>query len=229
MDIGDRSESGIDRMRRPGEVPRARGVAARSATRIIDWETGMRRRRVIGRGLPGVLWALGTSYLFLVSGCSDQEPPSTPAAAAPSFAGVKLEVAALGDAAILTGLSAQRGEWEASRGGKITIREQPVSSPTELPEVDLLIFPGQGMGDLVDADALEIIPNQAVLPPQPVDDESPQPREDEGSPEPPADPFQYTDIAPAYRDLVTKYGTDRMALPLGGSALVLVYRRDAMG
>ena len=134
----------------------------------------------------------------------------------------------MGDAAILTGLSAQRGEWEASRGGKITIREQPVSSPATLPEVDLLIFPGQEMGDLVDADALEIIPNQAVLPPQAGEDESRKPREDEGSPEPPADPFQYTEIAPAYRDLVTKYGTDRMALPLGGSALVLVYRRDAM-
>jgi multiple sugar transport system substrate-binding protein len=35
------------------------------------------------------------------------------------------------------------------------------------------------------------------------------------------------DLAPAYRDQISKYGTDRLALPLGGSALVLVYRRDA--
>ena len=35
------------------------------------------------------------------------------------------------------------------------------------------------------------------------------------------------DIAPAFREQVSKYGSDRMALPLGGSALVLVYRRDA--
>ena len=43
----------------------------------------------------------------------------------------------------------------------------------------------------------------------------------------PTDAFQYMDIAPAFREQVSKYGTDRMALPLGGSALVLVYRRDA--
>ena len=45
--------------------------------------------------------------------------------------------------------------------------------------------------------------------------------------EDPADAFQYMDIAPAFREQVSKYGTDRVALPLGGSALVLVYRRDA--
>jgi multiple sugar transport system substrate-binding protein len=37
------------------------------------------------------------------------------------------------------------------------------------------------------------------------------------------------DIAPAYRERATRYGIDRMALPYGGSALVLVYRRDAFG
>ena len=43
----------------------------------------------------------------------------------------------------------------------------------------------------------------------------------------PADPLQFADIVPAYREQVTRYGTDRIALPLGGSALVLVYRRAA--
>ena len=43
----------------------------------------------------------------------------------------------------------------------------------------------------------------------------------------PDDPFKYMDIAPAYREEVTLYGKDRMALPCGGSALVLIYRRDA--
>src|SRR5207302_7916406 len=41
------------------------------------------------------------------------------------------------------------------------------------------------------------------------------------------DPLAFADVVPAYRDQVTKYGDDRMALPIGGSALVLVYRRDA--
>ena len=47
-----------------------------------------------------------------------------PAPSKPSFPGVKLTVGALGDPAILTGLSAQRGEWVASRGGEITIKER---------------------------------------------------------------------------------------------------------
>jgi multiple sugar transport system substrate-binding protein len=38
----------------------------------------------------------------------------------------------------------------------------------------------------------------------------------------------YTDIVPAYREQVIAYGGERMALPLGGSVLVLVYRREAM-
>ena len=41
------------------------------------------------------------------------------------------------------------------------------------------------------------------------------------------DAFQYMDIAPAFREQVSRYGPDRLALPCGGSALVLVYRRDA--
>jgi multiple sugar transport system substrate-binding protein len=166
--------------------------------------------------------------LFLVSGCFlDSDRDAEPPPGTPSFRGVILRVAAVGDPAILAGLSAQRGEWVASRGGEISISEQPADSPERLSEADLVIFPGQEMGNLVDADVLETIPNQAVLPPQPPEDESGKPREVEGTPEPPADPFQYNDIAPAYRDQVTRYGTDRMALPLGGSALVLVYRRDA--
>ena len=35
------------------------------------------------------------------------------------------------------------------------------------------------------------------------------------------------DFAPAFRDQVSRYGEDRIALPCGGSALVLAYRRDA--
>ena len=71
--------------------------------------------------------------------------------------------ARLGDPAILAGLSAERGEWMASRGGEITIQEQPLPGPDQLSEVDLLIFPGQELGSLVDADALETIPNSVVL------------------------------------------------------------------
>ena len=43
----------------------------------------------------------------------------------------------------------------------------------------------------------------------------------------PEDTFRYMDIVPAFREQVSRYGTDRLGLPCGGSALVLVYRQDA--
>ena len=90
-----------------------------------------------------------------LSGCwgEDRSLPSGPVK--PSFLGVKLAVGALGDSAILTGLSAQRGEWVASRGGDITIKDEPIRSLENLSDLDLLIFPGQELGNLVDADVLE--------------------------------------------------------------------------
>jgi multiple sugar transport system substrate-binding protein len=159
-------------------------------------------------------------------GCSDDEPV-VPEAAKASFEGVKLAVGAFGDAAILEGISAQRGEWVASRKGEVAIRPSPVPSLDDLSEVDLLIFPGQELGNLVDRGALEIIPNQVVDPPRRREREPGRPGEVGDGDERPADPFQSKDLAPAFRDQVSRYGSDRLALPLGGSALVLVYRRDA--
>ena len=72
-----------------------------------------------------------------------------------------------------------------------------------------------------------IIPNSLVLPTPPQEDESAKAERTESTEESPTEAFQYMDIAPVFRDQVTKYGSDRMALPLGASALVLVYRRDA--
>src|SRR5271157_5412764 len=122
---------------------------------------------------PGYLaWSCWIVSLCGLSGCwgEDRSLPSSPVK--PSFPGVKLAVGALGDSAILTGLSAQRGEWVASRGGDITIKDEPIRSLENLSDLDLLIFPGQELGNLVDADVLEIIPSQIVLPTRPREDES---------------------------------------------------------
>jgi multiple sugar transport system substrate-binding protein len=179
-----------------------------------------------GWGLRSVLM-LAIGATLGLAGCSEPEgvPAAVPTKA--SFPGVKLTVAALGDSSILAGLSAQRGEWVASRGGEIVLKDQAIRSLDELANADLLIFPGQQLGNLVDADVLETIANQAVLPSPSPDAESAGPGRTEPPKEPSADPFQYTDILAVYRDQATKYGSDRLALPLGGSALVLVYRRDA--
>ena len=162
-----------------------------------------------------------------LSGCSgeDRSLPSRPVK--PSFPGVKLVVGVLGDPAILSGLSAQRGEWVASRGGAIMIKDEPIRLLDNLSDLDLLIFPGQELGNLVDAEALEIIPNAIVLPTPPREDEPAKAGRTESTAESPAEAFEYADIAPVFREQVTKYGADRMALPLGSSALVLAYRREA--
>ena len=41
------------------------------------------------------------------------------------------------------------------------------------------------------------------------------------------DALQFADVLPAFREQVSKYGSDRVALPYGGSALVLVYHPAA--
>ena len=98
-------------------------------------------------------------------------------------------------------------------------------------EVDVLLFPGDRLGDLIDADRLAAIPNEAVMPP--ARDATVDRRDRPASTDPPASrsPPRTRSISwaspPPYRDQVTRYGNDRMALPYGGSALVLVYRRDA--
>ncbi len=93
-----------------------------------------------------------------------------------------------------------------------------------------MLFPAQRLGDLVDAGVLATIPNAAVLPPKPAEDRSG--RRDRRSQDADEvacvdDTFQYMDIAPAFRERCQQYGPERVALPCGGSALVLVYRRDA--
>jgi multiple sugar transport system substrate-binding protein len=134
----------------------------------------------------------------------------------------------LDDAAILAGVNAQRGEWVASRRGEIMIQEQPLSLDS-VASADLVVFPAQRMGDLVDAGLLSSIANEAVVPLRQADlqTDDPSQTERETAKAEAEDTFHYMDIAPAFREQVSRYGTDRLGLPCGGSALVLVYRLDA--
>jgi multiple sugar transport system substrate-binding protein len=190
-------------------------------------ERGMSRPlSAIARRVSRLACAVTIMGMLGLAGCGEPEATSSPAAK-PSFSGVKLTVAAVQDAAILASVSTQRGEWVASRGGEIVIREEPIRSLDNLGDVDLLIFPGQEFGNLVDAELLETIPNERILPPRPADGEALDSRPTEGTEESPQEAFQYNDLAPVFREQVSKYGSDRLALPLGGSALVLVYQREA--
>lgn len=154
-----------------------------------------------------------------LAGCDGKPEPKK---AEKPFAGSKLVVAVVDDPALLPSIRAQRGEWAASTGAELTILDKPVA-PEDLAKskVDVLVFPGERLGDLVDIKALAVLPDPVVLPPEPTAEGS------EPAPEPPPDAFKYKDIVKPYRDQVTRYGTDRVALPIGGSALVLAFQRSA--
>jgi multiple sugar transport system substrate-binding protein len=170
-------------------------------------------------------WLILAAAVFL-PGCWTN--PSPPKAQAPSFRGIVLKVGAVEDPAILTGVSLLRGEWEASRGGEISMVESLVPAKAPL-AADVVIFSGQRLGDLVDADSLATIPNSAVMPPKPAESESGEPTKTEASVSSDRgnDALEYMDFVPAFREQVSCYGEERFALPCGASALVLVYRRDA--
>jgi multiple sugar transport system substrate-binding protein len=126
-------------------------------------------------------------------------------------------------------VAAQRGEWAASQGAKVDIRG--VVDSASLAGVDVLVFPGDRLGELVDRGALAVLPEALVLPPpaREVDEEAePRPAESNAYDPANADPLRFSEIVPAFRDQVAKYGSDRMAFPYGGTALVLVYDRAAL-
>jgi multiple sugar transport system substrate-binding protein len=180
------------------------------------------------RKLRGRVWKRPFFVVVgLLAGC-ESSPPASTKSPAQSFRGLILKVGALDDGAIVPGVVPLRGEWIASRQGEISVAEEPATLET-VSAFDILLFRAERLGDLVDKGALAPIPNEVVLPPRPVDSET----EDQGrqeksaAAEADADSFHYMDIAPAYRDQVTRYGSERLALPCGGSALILAYRRDA--
>jgi len=177
------------------------------------------------------LWRRWSLWLVLVvgtlvAGCRGE--PEVEKRPARSFAGISLKVGALDQVPILAGVAPQRGEWEASRGGDISTREEPLTLDS-LSTVDVVLFPAQRLGDLVEKGALAVIPSASVMPPRPAESDTGAEgrRQPDPSPGAPDDTFQYMDIAPAFREQINRYGKERLGLPCGSSALVLVYRRDA--
>jgi multiple sugar transport system substrate-binding protein len=182
-----------------------------------------------GRDVRG--WLLGLAAWVGIGGCGTRGP--APTAPSQPFRGLAITVAAVGDPAILATVDAQRGEWTASRGAAVSIRPSPVD-PRALEGIDVLVFPGERLGDLVDAGALAVLTEALVQPPALKEDDGPAeepagPKPDDAGAVagPDSNALRFNEIAPAFRDQVAKYGSDRMAFPYGGTALVLVYDRGA--
>lgn len=176
--------------------------------------------RTVGGWIRALPVVLGLCWTF---GCSSREA-ETPQSARPSFQGITLTLGAVGDSEILAGIEAQRGEWTASREGDLELAQQSVdpSDPSGAAAFDAIVFPGWEMGNLIDRELLEQIPNAVVLPPQ----QSAKADENRHGDDDEEEGYRYQDLAPAFREKAGKYGPDRYALPIGGSALVLAYRLD---
>lgn len=160
------------------------------------------------RGVVAVAVAAG------LAGCGTK--PEAPARPEVPFKGVRIKVGVVGDEGIAKVLNPQRGEWEESRGGTVEVAEKGVATK-EAGALDVVVFRGDRLGELVDAGALATLPETVVYPPP-----------GERPPDAQEDPLKFAEVVPALRDQVGKYGDDRMGVPLGASALVLVYRKDAM-
>jgi multiple sugar transport system substrate-binding protein len=173
---------------------------------------------------------LAVAFAIGGGGCGTRT--GAPTAPIEPFRGLKLTVAAVGDTAILATVGAQRGEWSATQGAEVLIRPSPVD-PGSLQGADVVVFPGDRLGDLIDVGALAVLPEALVLPPAPKDvaDEPAESKTAHGDGRTDLgagpDSLRFSEIVPAFRDQVCKYGSDRMAFPLGGTALVLAYDRGA--
>ncbi|MDR3635148.1 MAG: extracellular solute-binding protein [Isosphaeraceae bacterium] len=168
-----------------------------------------------------VCW-LGLCLLVLVGcdrGDGTSETPTYP------FIGLQVNVGVVGDPKVAEVLASPLvGEWEATRKAKVVLSKEPVAA-IEAARFDVILFPGDHLGELVDAKALMTWPEKLVLPAVAADSVAGE--REPSSAEKPNDPFQFADVVQTYRDQVSKYGADRIALPLGGTGLVLVYDKGA--
>ncbi len=156
---------------------------------------------------------------LLLAGCQNQ---STEPAADP-FQGLTLRVSAVGDPTILEAVRVQSGEWEQDHKATLDIQTASVEPSEAAQSAEILVFPGSQLGSLIDADALAVLPESIVRPTLSLT----LPNEDDPDRGVRSDPLDFSDVVQPYREQVSKYGEDRYALPLGGTALVLAYRRDA--
>ena len=175
---------------------------------------------------------LPVGFALLSSGCWGGDAANEPSD--PPFQGVTLRVTAIGDPAVLQTVRAQGGEWSSELGADLVFSD----ARTDPASVDVLIYPGERLGDLVDESVLAVLPESVVrrdsgLMIGSVASSNQGERSGSGSEIDPGsiadrrDPLAFGDVVPGFRTRVTRYGEDRFGLPIGGSALVLVYRRDA--
>lgn len=181
--------------------------------------------RRVGTALAGTIWLVGCGGPS--TGSVEPEPPR--------FPGVTLRVAAVVPAGLAPGtvlepIGAQQAEWAATRGAQVQLKTDAGVPPDAAARTsDLLVFPADELGDLMAASALAPWPLETLKPPAAVPpDPAAEAEEGEEPPPPPEDPLAFSGLLPEVRDRVVRHGGQVVALPIGASSLVLVYRRDAL-
>ena len=182
----------------------------------------MGRLRRFGTARFAVIAGLLAGLAIVEAGCGTRETVEGPTE--PPYRGVGLRLAVLGDRAMVEVLDDRRGEWERSRGGTIAIEHLDGIAADVAPSADVIVFPADRLGALIDVDGLRTLPDD-LLGPTERRGSSPGNRQD-GPPSKLADrdEFAFDEVVEPYREQVIVYGGHRVALPMGGSALVLVYR-----
>ncbi len=154
---------------------------------------------------------------FCVVGCS--QPSIPPPKPTKPYVGVTIRVGAVGDPKLLSLPKSQIGDWSATRGGEVVI-DDSLMDAASVSGVDVVLFPGDRFADLAASGMLAQIPDEIVL------QKSKPWKAGQVESKSEADPLQFDDVPVNYRQSVLKFGGKRMALPVGGSGLVLVYRKD---
>lgn len=171
--------------------------------------------------------------LLAAFGCGTS-PEEAAAPRAHPHAGTTVTVAILGDSAVGATVAALKGDWTERTGAAVQIESKPIDPADRAIGADLILFRGDRFADLVAAGRLSEIPDSFVRPAakkkasvagegrrettesRPVSADSSE-----------SDPLAFAQIPIGIREQVLKFGGVRRALPYGGSALVLAYRRDA--
>ncbi len=177
-----------------------------------------------GRGVGSAIgFALVVVILAALGGCGGLGDESSDRDRGPqTFPGLELRLGGLDDPALIAAVAAQRGEWVESREATLNVNDEPIPLEDLDPDqVDVLVFPADRFGDLVEAGYLGRLPLDEGRSSEtaPTDEEGVSTARDNAQED-------LEDVVPLVRDVLVRYGNERLALPLGGSALVLVYRGE---
>lgn len=119
----------------------------------------------------------------------------------PTFPGVTLKLAALEVPALAQVTADLVGEWRASRQADVEIVEKPATDAKTVldPAVDIWLIRGQKLGELVDNNEIEPLGDLNA---------------------------DWASRPPVFDAMVSRYGPERYAVPVGTSVLVMAFREN---